>query len=205
MPIAPRTRVDLRSSDPVLLFENFPLTQSPPQVGRSRADAVTAVELLWKMPPPVLPLAPAKPGVLATHAARGTPSRDLAGIARALDGTRTLEQAAHCLEQEVCRALLASDAIVLWIDWPLRLVFSAAGRASPSVAELVLDVAGSGKRALVEGAVIEPIGAPPARVVLALRKPQGVTFSRDELAAIGALSIGIAPKLDRLSRASARP
>lgn len=205
MPIAPRDRVDLRPSDPVLLFENFPLTPSPKQVGRSRAEAVTAVELLWKMPPPVLPLVAAKPGVLATHAARGTPTRDLAGIARVLEGERTLEAAVHRLQHEVCRALLASDALVLWIDWPLRLVFSAVGRAGADVTELVLDVAGSGKRTIVEGAVIEPIGAPPARVVMALRKPQGTTFSRDELAAIGALSIGIAPRFDRLTRVSARP
>ncbi len=205
MPIAPRDRVDLRSSDPVLLFENFPLTPSPPKVGRSRAEAVTAVELLWKMPPPVLPLVAAKPGVLATHAARGTPTRDLAGIARALESERTLEAAAQRLQHEVCRALLASDALVLWIDWPLRLVFTASGRANPDVTELVLDVAGSGKRTIVEGAVIEPIGAPPARVVVALRKPQGATFSRDELAAIGALSIGIAPRFDRLTRVTSRP
>ena len=150
------------------------------------------------------PLSPAKPGVLATHAARGTPNRDLAGIARTLEGERSLELAAQRLQLEVCRALLASDAIVLWIDWPLRLVFSAGGRASATVAELVLDVAGSGKRALVEGAVIEPVGPAPARVVLALRKPQGATFSRDELAAIGALSIGIAPRFDRLARPSGR-
>jgi len=204
MPIAFRDRVDLRSSDPVLLFENYPLTP-PPKVGRSRAEAVTAVELLWKMPPPVLPLAPAKPGVLATHAARGTPTRDLAGIARALESERTLETAAQRLQHEVCRALLASEALVLWIDWPLRLVFTASGRANPEVAELVLDVAGSGKRSIIEGAVIEPVGAPPARVVMALRKPPGAKFSRDELAAIGALSIGIAPRFDRLTRVTSRP
>jgi len=200
MPIAFPDRVDLRSSDPVLLFENFPLTP-PPKVGRSRAEAVTAVELLWKMPPPVLPLAPAKPGVLATHAARGTPTRDLAGI----ESERTLEAAAQRLQHEICRALLASEALVLWIDWPLRLVFTASGRANPAVTELVLDVAGSGKRSIVEGAVIEPIGAPPARVVVALRKPEGAKFSRDELAAIGALSIGIAPRFDRLTRVTSRP
>jgi len=201
MPVAPGWRVDLRQSDPVLLFGNIPLTPAK----RSRADAVTAVELLWRMPPPPSPLAPAKPGVLASHAARGTPNRDLASIARILDGEKRLEQAAQRLQQEICGALLASDALVLWIDWPLRLVLSSAGRVEPEVAELVLDVAGSGKRALVDGAVIEPIGAPPARVVLALRKPVGVAFGRSELAAISALSIGIAPTFDRLTRTTSRP
>ncbi|MEJ7599719.1 MAG: hypothetical protein WKG01_17565 [Kofleriaceae bacterium] len=200
MAVAPVRGVDLHSTDPVLLFETTYVTPSVP-VGRSRAEAVTAVELLWRMPPPVLPLAPARPGVLASH---GTPARDLAAISRAIEGERTLEAASEKLQHEICRALLANDALVLWIDWPLRMVRSVSGRAAPEVEELVLEVAGSGKRVLVQGAVIEPIGAPPARVVLAMRKPLGVTFARDELAAIGALSIGIAPTFDRLTRSGPR-
>jgi hypothetical protein len=74
------------------------------------------------------------------------------------------------------------------------------GRVNHDFEEAVIEAAGSGKRVMLVGAVIEPVGPTPARAVLALRKPSGIAFSPSELTVISTLAASIAPALDRLIR-----
>lgn len=167
---------------------------------RLRPDAVTPVELIWRVPPPVLPLPAARPGVMGTPFS--IPSmHDLATIARNLAAESSLYWAVAGLQRDVCRLLRLTDTLCVWIDWPRQIARTITGRLGAQVHDLVTQVAGSGHRDIVGSALIEPVGPAPARSVLALRKPPGTTFGRDELVMIGALAAGIAPALDRLINA----
>jgi len=189
--------VDIRRSEPTL----------PSVVRRIRPEAVTPVELIWRVPPPPpplplpLPLPPplpvARAGVMSTPLAMPS-MHDLATIARNLAAESSLLAAVVRLQRDVGRLLRVTDTLCVWLDWPRRIAWTLSGRLGVQVHELVMQVAGSGHRTIVGSALVEPIGPAPTRSVLALRKPPGMTFGRDELAMIGALAAGIAPALDRL-------
>ena len=144
--------------------------------------SVSKVELVWnvKGTPPL-----ASPTILTE-------------IARRLASESELANAALHLQRSLCTLLNISDAVVAWIDWPRRVAWTTTGRLSSQTEELVLQVAGSGHREVLGGAVIEPVGRAPARAALALRRPSGQRFGADECHAIATLAQAVAPTLDRL-------
>lgn len=132
--------------------------------------------------------------------AQPTAMQDLTRIVTAIAGETNLRDAISGLQRDACRILKLRDALGFWIDWPYRVAWTLDGRVSHELEETVLEAAGSGKRSMLAGAVIEPVGPTPARAVLALRKPSGLAFSPSELIVIGTLATSIAPALDRLIR-----
>lgn len=128
-----------------------------------------------------------------------TPSiSELSKIATNLATARTLAGAVIQLQRDICKLLHVTDALCLFIDWPRRSVWSTTGQLGERVSALVTDVAGSGKREIMGNAIMQPVGAVPARIVLGLRRPSGASFEPTELAMISTLAQGIAPALDRL-------
>ena len=134
--------------------------------------------------------------------AQPTAMQDLTGIATGLATETTLRAAAERLQHDAARILHLRDALCFWIDWPHRIAWTIGGRVNHDLEEMVIDAAGSGKRNMLAGAVIEPVGPTPARAVLALRKPSGIAFTPSELIVISTLATSIAPALDRLIRRS---
>jgi hypothetical protein len=126
--------------------------------------------------------------------------QDLTAIALALAGETSLRGGVDRLQKEAARILKARDVLCFWIDWPHRVAWTLSGRVNHDLEEAVIEAAGSGKRVMLVGAVIEPVGPTPARAVLALRKPSGIAFSPSELTVISTLAASIAPALDRLIR-----
>lgn len=137
--------------------------------------------------------------------AQPTAMQDLTQIARDLATETDLRVAVERLQKSAAKVLRLRDALCFWIDWPHRIAWTISGRVGHELEETVIDAAGSGKRNMLAGAVIEPVGLTPARAVLALRKPSGIAFSPSELIVIQTLATSIAPALDELIRASARP
>jgi hypothetical protein len=123
---------------------------------------------------------------------------ELATIARNLASATSLLPGVLTLQRDVGKLLRASDVLCIWIDWPRGIAYCSSGRVSPQVHELVTQVAGSGRRSHVGGALVEPLGAAPARAVLALRRPSGAIFTSHELTILHTLAAGLAPVLDRL-------
>lgn len=133
--------------------------------------------------------------------ARPTAMQYLTALASALASETSLQAGVARVQRDASQIFRVRDALILWIDWPHRMAWTIEGRVGHDVEEAVLDVAGSGKRGFLGGAIIEPLGPPPTRAVLALRKPSGLGFAATELAVIGTLASSIAPALDRLIRA----
>ncbi len=150
-----------------------------------RDELPEAPEPVWRVartgPMPVLP---------AMH--------DLTAIVRMLAGETSLHAAVVKLQREACRLLQLTDALCVWLDYAHGTATSVTGRVSSQIHDLVRDVASSGRRSMLGSAVIEPIGPPPSRSVILLRRPTGIAFQPSELAMIGTLASGIAPALDRL-------
>ena len=197
-------------------------------VKKLRHDAVTNVDLVWKTQPPPLPQrrmpmatparpAPPPPRVFAagtvTNAARpgmlmtGVTSTvrpevsmtDLTALARTIAAEQSFDRAAIRLQHEACRLVRATEALCVVFDWPRRAAWTVQGPiVNESVRELVAQVAGSGRRSILGNALLEPIGPAPSRVVLALRKPTGATFSVQEVAILSTLALGLAASFDRL-------
>jgi hypothetical protein len=133
---------------------------------------------------------PAKPAMPTMHA--------LASLARNLGNARSLLAGVVQLQRDLTRMLEVSDVLCIWIDWPRRRAYGANGRLGPGVQELVTELAGCGRGAFVSGALVEPLGPPPARAVLALRKLSNAQFTDHELTMIRTLAGGLAPAFDRL-------
>lgn len=127
---------------------------------------------------------------------------ELTTVVRALGAETSLAAGAKRLERDACRLLQVTNALCVWIDWPRRLAMTADGRPSGHLEDLVIEVAGSGRRQVLGSTLIVPIGPAPARAVLALRKPSGIAFAAEELAVIETLAAGIAAPLDRLIAAA---
>jgi len=169
-------------------------------IKRLRPDAVTAVELIWTVPPPVLPLAPARPGVLATPLS--TSMQELTNIARAISAEATFPAAAIRLQRELCRLTRSAEGLCVAFNWARRIAWTAEGTVvSEQVVELVAQVAGSGRRTLIGNALLVPIGPAPARAAIALRRT--TAFRPPEVELVAGLASGVAPAFQRLL--SARP
>jgi len=133
--------------------------------------------------------------------------RELSRISTHLLAAPDLISGATRLQSDLRALLQVTDALCVWIDWAHRSAWSVSGRLGEHLQELVTEVAGSGRRELINNTLIEPVGRSPARGVLALRRPAG-SFSPTDLAMISTLVGGIAPALDRLiseALAPARP
>jgi hypothetical protein len=172
---------------------------SPTSVKRARPEAVTAVELVWTMPPPVLPLPRPRAGVIATPLTPAVlPSmHDLAQVSRAIAAEDTFTSAARRLELEARRMTRSTEAMCVAFDWARRTAWSAQGPvANQAVVDLVAQVAGSGRWSMLGNALVVPIGLAPARAVLALRRIG--TFQLAEAGLVSALAGGVAPAIERL-------
>jgi hypothetical protein len=186
-------------------------------IKRLGPEAVTSVELIWTVPPPVRPLAPARPGVLAIGTrttavpvgpiapmpARAPlafpPMHELTAIAVSIAAETTFEGAAVRLQREVARLTGSTEALCVAFDWARRIARTVTGTIhSEQVTELVAQVAGSGRRSLIGNALLVPIGAAPARAVLALRR--GTEFQPQEAELVAGLAAGLAPTFERLLR-----
>ena len=160
---------------------------------------MTDVQLIWSVPPPVLPLAPARPGVLATPITSTPSIQEITAIARAIAAEGTFRDAALRLQRELSRLTHSGEATCLAVDWPRRIAWSASGQvATEEVIELVAQVAGSGRRALIGNALIAPIGPPPARAVIALRR--STPYRSPEIELVAGLGGRVASTFERLLR-----
>lgn len=166
---------------------------------RLRPDAVTAVELIWTVPPPPLPLGPAKPGVLTTSSSSMPSMHELAAITRAIAAETTFRDASSRLQRELGRLTRSGEAICVAIDWPRRIAWTGDGLVtSEPVMELVAQVAGSGRRSLIGNALVAPIGLAPARAVIALRRT--TPFRSPDIEIVAGLANGVAEAFERLLR-----
>jgi len=161
-------------------------------IKRLRPEAVTSVELVWSVPPPVNPVAPELPSM-----------HDLAAVSRAIAAEITFPGAARRLEIEAKRLTRSAEAMCVAFDWARRRAWSAAGPiTNGAVIELVAEVAGSGRWSIFGNALVAPIGQAPARAVIALRRSG--TYQLAEAGMVSALAGGVAPTFERLLT-SARP
>jgi len=166
-------------------------------VKRARPEAVTAVELVWTVPPPVLPLPRPRAGVMATPFHPLPSMHDLAAVSRAISAEATFVSAARRLELEARRMTHSTEAMCVAFDWARRTAWSAQGPiANQAVVELVAQVAGSGRWSMIGNALVVPIGQAPARAVIALRRSG--TYQLAEAGLVSALAGGVAPAIERL-------
>ena len=166
---------------------------------RARPEAVTSVELVWNVPPPVLPLPRARAGVLATPVApTPLPSmHDLAAVSRAIAAEETFAAAARRLEIEARRMTRSTEALCVAFDWARRAAWSTQGPiCNQAVVDLVAQVAGSGRWSMIGNALVVPVGQAPARAVIALRRIG--TYQLAEAGLVSALAGGVAPAIERL-------
>lgn len=170
---------------------------------RARPEAVTSVELVWNVPPPVSPLPRPRGGVLATPFSPLPTMHDLAEVSRAITAETTFADAAARLEREARAMTRSTEALCVAFDWARRSARSAQGPiGNQAVVDLIAQVAGSGRWSMFGNALIVPIGQAPARAVLALRRTS--TYQLAEAGLVSALCGGIAPAIERLL-ATARP
>jgi hypothetical protein len=172
---------------------------SPTTVKRARPEAVTAVELVWTVPPPVSPLPRPRAGVMATPLGLAPlpTMHDLAEVSRAIAAEQTFTAAARRLELEARRMTRSTEALCVAFDWARRVAWSAQGPiGNQAVVDLVAQVAGSGRWSMIGNALVVPIGGAPARAVIALRRIG--TYQLAEAGLVSALAGGIAPAIERL-------
>lgn len=139
-----------------------------------------------------------------TRAALGTPPRpfstiDCARFALALAGEHDLLAAATAVETEARRVTRSDEALCVLVDWANGVAFTPRGRIDMAeVCELVRDVASRGQPRQVGDALLVPLGAAPARAVLAVRRR--IPYSQDEHTALAGVVATATPVLDRLPR-----
>jgi hypothetical protein len=125
-------------------------TGTAPSVRTSR-PGVSSVELIWKVPLPRV----------AVGTPLGMPSmHELATVAKNLASASSLAAAAAQLQRDACKLLRVTNAACIWIDWPRRIASTIDGRLGEQLEELVIEVAGCGRRSLLGSALVEPLGPP---------------------------------------------
>jgi hypothetical protein len=122
----------------------------------------------------------------------------LSAAMRAVAAEPELHPAVAALEREACRLTRAREATVIAIGRTGAIWTRDGSVISDEVHALVTRVADSGQRAVLGPALFEPIGGPPARAVLAVRRRAYQRFERDDIALISALAGGVAATLHRL-------
>lgn len=123
---------------------------------------------------------------------------NLAAIVREVLQATTLHAAVTAFEHELTRALNVTDVLCVWMDWPRRIGWSVRGRVSARLQELAPEVAGSGRRVILDNAIVEPIGPAPSRAVLVLKGPSDHLFHPQTLRHLPRIATRIAPTLERL-------
>jgi hypothetical protein len=126
---------------------------------------------------------------------------DLSAALRAVGAEPLLRPAVTVLEREACRLTGACEATVFIPDHPRRrsTLWTRDGSViSDEIRALVVGVADSGRRGVFGQALFEPIGGPPARAVLVLRRRIHERFGADDIALVAALAGGVAATLTRL-------
>ncbi len=133
-----------------------PLPGLPPPRGELAEGSVTSAAAYR----------PARPGVLRTAGSVGAPAprpttAEHTAIVQLVVAAPSLAHAAHALQQAVYKLVRVTDATCVWIDWPRRTAMTVTSRASTPVEELVIEVAGSGKRASLGSVIIQPSAGHP--------------------------------------------
>ncbi|MBA3452151.1 MAG: hypothetical protein H0T42_03520 [Deltaproteobacteria bacterium] len=169
--------------------------------------AVTAIKRLsvasieWgpPVPPPPVPVTPARPGVLATPLVSLPSPQELIESARAIAAETSFPAAALRLQHEICQLIRGSEALCVAFDWTYRVAFTATETIeSTEITELVAHVAGTGRRTVIGNAVIAPIGVAPAWAVIAVRR--AVPFRSPEIAVVTMLAERVAGPIGRFLR-----
>lgn len=132
---------------------------------------------------------------------------ELSAATRAVAAEDRLAPAIAVLEREARRLTRSSDATVVMFERDTGAVWTLDGTViSEEVYELVSRVAHGGQREVYGHAMLEPVGAAPARAVLVLRRASAARFEREELTLVAALVGGVAATVNRLLAArAARP
>lgn len=129
----------------------------------------------------------------------------LSAASRAVAAEPQLRPAVAALQREACRLTGAADATVIALDRARGALWTRDGSVvSDEVSTLVRRVADTGQRAVFGHALFEPIGAAPARAVLALRRRRHHRFEPDDIALVAALAGSVAATLHRLLDAALR-
>jgi hypothetical protein len=124
---------------------------------------------------------------------------ELSAALRAVAAEPLLRPAVTALEREACRLTGASEATVFVPDRSRRTLWTRDGSViSDEIRALVTGVADTGRRGVFGHALLEPIGGPPARAVLVLRRCVHERFGSDDIALVAALAGGVAATLTRL-------
>lgn len=122
--------------------------------------------------------------------------REVYQLARRIALQAHLPAAMHVLHHGLSRLTASPDALCIFFDPALcsASVFdgSAARQLDDDVQQLVAQVAGSSRRAVLDRVVLEPIGPAPARAVLMVRRSStGPAYGRVEVEIIAAIATAV--------------
>ncbi|HEX7840032.1 MAG TPA: hypothetical protein VF469_21295, partial [Kofleriaceae bacterium] len=161
--------------------------------------------MVWTRPAlPVLPvLAPSPAPVLAQGSAPAqlglTPriEREVFELVRRVALQADLPAAMRVLHHGLARLTDSSDAMCVFFDAALCSAWALPDGKTPcaiddQVQQLVAQVAGTGRRAVLGRALVEPVGPAPARAVLVLRRPPtGAAYGDLDIATVAAIAAAV--------------
>lgn len=175
--VAPRWRVELRRTNPTQPIATAPIATSPRRAGVARPRAEGS-------------------GVFANP----LPSMlELSAATRAVAAETQLQPAMAVLQREACWLTRSFEATVIAFDRARRTAWTLDGSVmSDEIHALAARVASRGQREVFGHALVEPIGAAPARAVLTLRRSANAPFTPDDIALVSALVGGVAATINRL-------
>lgn len=124
---------------------------------------------------------------------------ELSAAVREVAAAPLLRPAVAALQREACRLTRSNEATVVTFDRERDTMWTLDGSVmSDEMCALVARVASRGQREVFGHALVEPIGAAPARAVLVLRRQAYDRFSPEDVALVTALAGGVAATLYRL-------
>jgi hypothetical protein len=114
-----------------------------------------------------------------------------------LEELDTIESTLEIIQRQAKRVMRATEALCIVVDYARGGAWSIHGTVeSPSLYELVIDVASSGRRQTIGSTVVVPIGPVPARAVLVVRRC-APGYTPAELFALGSVTRMAAEELER--------
>lgn len=165
----------------------------------------TIVELMpptmvWTRPvhPPPVPAPALGQGSAPAQLGLTPPiEREVFELARRVALQADLPAATRVLHHGLARLTDSSDAMCVFFDAALCSAWALPDGKEPrtlddQVQQLVAQVAGSGRRAVLGRALVEPVGPAPSRAVLVLRRPPtGAAYGDFEIATVAAIAASI--------------
>jgi hypothetical protein len=126
------------------------------------------------------------------------PRPSSSALVGALRRETELDSATLMIEREARRLTESALALVVMFEWTQRIAWTPRGYAlTPEVVNLIADVAGSGRRAISNHTIVEPIGGAPTRAVLVMRR-DGKAYSDHDYETIRVLAKSVSEAVDRL-------